>query len=383
MSRLSQYISSAQKILASYDGQIPFAEYIRNYFSREKKYGSKDRKHIASLCYQFFRIGRTISPDDHYARIIAGIFLCNSTAPEGFEAVYNNAAQISQPVEKKIELMGLDTGRIFPAEWLISPLIDSSEFILSHLQQPFLFARIRPGHETDVIKKLNQSGIYFELEGDCLILNIGEKISELLVLNRDVVIQDRNSQRVLSELERIDLPDEPCVWDCCAASGGKSILCYDLLKHNLKLTASDNRKSILLNYRKRLEDAGIKHHKDILLDLTIPAREPGLFDIIINDVPCTGSGTWSRTPERLLYFDPESISQYVSRQQKIIDNTVTHLTIGGYYFYITCSVYQNENEDMVNYIRQKFSLSLQSMEYLKGAGVHADTLFVACFRKIT
>ena len=95
-----------------------------------------------------------------------------------------------------------------------------------------------------------------------------------------------------------------------------------------------------------------------------------------------GHCTWSRTPERLLYFDPESISQYVSRQKKIIDNTVAHLKNGGYYFYITCSVYQNENEDMVNYIRQKFSLSLRKMEYLRGAGIHADTLFVACFNKI-
>jgi len=47
------------------------------------------------------------------------------------------------------------------------------------------------------------------------------------------------------------------VWDCCAASGGKSILAKDVFG-NITLTVSDIRKSILHNLRKRFSEAGIE-----------------------------------------------------------------------------------------------------------------------------
>ena len=53
---------------------------------------------------------------------------------------------------------------------------------------------------------------------------------------------------------------------------------------------------------------------------------------------------------------------------------------GGLFFYITCSVFKTENEDVATALIQKFHLQLLQMEYLKGYEMNADTMFVAVFK---
>ena len=171
-------------------------------------------------------------------------------------------------------------------------------------------------------------------------------------------------------------------WDCCAASGGKSILLYDKLKGNIKLTVSDIRDNILINLGKRLQQAGININRNFIADLTVSSGLSAAenFSIIICDAPCTGSGTWSRNPEQLHFFDKKTIDVYAERQQQIISNVIPHLNTGGIFFYITCSVFKKENEEMVSFIKAKNSqLQLIQMEYLKGYENAADTMFVAVF----
>ena len=63
-------------------------------------------------------------------------------------------------------------------------------------------------------------------------------------------------------------------------------------------------------------------------------------------------------------------------QIKIASNAIPYLQNGGLFFYITCSVFKQENEDVVAALKQKFHLQVLQMEYLKGYEVHADTMFV-------
>jgi 16S rRNA (cytosine967-C5)-methyltransferase len=105
------------------------------------------------------------------------------------------------------------------------------------------------------------------------------------------------------------------------------------------------------------------------------------IDFIIADVPCSGSGTWARTPEQLKFFHQEKIAQYALLQQQIVSNAIPSLAKGGYLLYITCSVFKKENEENVNFIQKNLNLELLKSDYLKGYQMQADTLFAALFRK--
>jgi 16S rRNA (cytosine967-C5)-methyltransferase len=99
-------------------------------------------------------------------------------------------------------------------------------------------------------------------------------------------------------------------------------------------------------------------------------------------VPCSGSGTWGRTPEQLSFFQKNKIQEYADLQREIISNVVPHLAVDGYLLYITCSVFKKENEGNVQLIQQKFpSLQLIHQEILIGYDKKADTMFAALFKK--
>jgi 16S rRNA (cytosine967-C5)-methyltransferase len=128
-----------------------------------------------------------------------------------------------------------------------------------------------------------------------------------------------------------------------------------------------------------------------VVDLSHPVEIKGSneFDLVIADVPCSGSGTWGRTPEQLYYFEADKIEEYAALQMKILPNLVPHIAPGGYLLYITCSVFRKENEANVNFIlRQAIdnagqpTLRLVSSELLKGYDKKADTMFAALFQRV-
>ncbi|MFZ1452381.1 MAG: Fmu (Sun) domain-containing protein, partial [Ferruginibacter sp.] len=220
---------------------------------------------------------------------------------------------------------------------------------------------------------------------DCLALPNSTRVDTILETDKEVVVQDLNSQQVLNFLKdpASSTRHPVSIWDCCAASGGKSILAYDILNGQIELTVSDIRESILSNLKNRFETAGIKNYKSFIADLTIDdcllpiAHCP----LIICDAPCTGSGTWSRTPEQLYYLKRKTIDVYVAMQQQIVSHVIPYLQKDSIFIYITCSVFKNENEDMVNFIKEKFHLQLLQMELLKGYDKKADSMFTAVFKK--
>jgi 16S rRNA (cytosine967-C5)-methyltransferase len=220
------------------------------------------------------------------------------------------------------------------------------------------------------------------IDDNSLALPNATKLEDVLEIDTEVIIQDLNSQRTGRFLATLR-NDKPKVWDCCAASGGKSIMAYDI-NPNIQLTVSDIRESILINLKKRFIRAGIKNYKSFVADLTLD--KSGIVhqasDIIICDAPCSGSGTWSRTPEQLYFFDESEVERYSTLQRKIVSNVIPHLNRKGSFIYITCSVFKKENEEVVEFIKQIFHLQLKQMEVLKGYDKKADSMFIAVFEKL-
>jgi 16S rRNA (cytosine967-C5)-methyltransferase len=152
---------------------------------------------------------------------------------------------------------------------------------------------------------------------------------------------------------------------------------------DIDLTVSDIRPAILHNLKKRFTEAGIHRYTSFVADLSksgsLPA--PTDFDVIIADVPCTGSGTWGRTPEQLYYFNEEEIKRYSDLQKRIVVNAIPYLKTGGFILYITCSVFKQENEGTVDHLLTNFALHLKEMSIIKGYDRKADTMFAALLQK--
>jgi 16S rRNA (cytosine967-C5)-methyltransferase len=101
------------------------------------------------------------------------------------------------------------------------------------------------------------------------------------------------------------------------------------------------------------------------------------FDGIILDAPCSGSGTWGRTPEMINQFEIHKTDFFKRLQQAIVTNVAKHLKPGKPLIYITCSAFKAENEDAVSYITKELGLQLEEMKVLTGYENKADTMFVA------
>ena len=295
-------------------------------------------------------------------------------------------AVIGSPLRKKLSTFDypLSIENIFPWKEELSNGIDYEKFCESFLIQPDLFLRIRPGHTARVLRKLTDGKIDFRMISEsCVVLANSTKLEGVIELNKEAVIQDYNSQQIAGFFQPQTISYKPqASWDCCAASGGKSIMLHDLYPE-LHLTVSDIRESILVNLKKRFAEAGIKKYNSFVTDLStagckLPTDD---YDLIIADVPCTGSGTWSRTPESLCFFESNEIERYSSLQKKIISNIIPKVNSNGILLYITCSVFKKENEEMANFISQKFKMKLLVMKVLSGYSMRADSMFAASFTR--
>jgi len=396
MSRYYSYLNSAKEILAAYSGQEPFASFIKKYFSQHKKYGSKDRKQISHLCYSYFRtaspspeggIRKPLSVSDH--QLLEGLFLCSVEPNEMLAALkpeWND--KVSLPLKEKCSMFNpqFSISNVFPWKDELSGEIDHEKFCESFLIQPDLFIRIRPHHAEQVLLKLDKAGVEYEFISPFTVrLPNSFKADQYFDINKEVVIQDYSSQQIAHFLP-VDHGKPIRVWDCCAASGGKSIMSYDV-NPAIELIVSDVRESILVNLKKRFAEGGIHRYKYFKADLTnedtkaLPLESGDGFDLIICDAPCSGSGTWSRTPEQLFYFEKRRVDDYATLQKKIVTNVIPHLKPGGYLLYVTCSVFKKENEEVVDFIKNNFSLAISRMELLKGYDKKADTMFAALLQK--
>jgi 16S rRNA (cytosine967-C5)-methyltransferase len=385
MSKHHAHINSAKKAIETLSPGEPVAHHLKRFFAADKKYGSKDRKIISSLCYNYYRAGHAFPEKTIEEKILNAYFLCaaeKNVLLEKLSPELNEKA--GWPAEKKCSFLNIGPDKIFPFGALLSDEINKEAFALSFLRQPLLFLRLRPGKAVKILEKLTEAKADFEeINTSCISMPPASKAQDFFKINKDAVVQDMNSQQVFDYFneDHIFHSKEVSVWDCCAASGGKSILLYDMLHGHIDLHVSDMRENILHNLRNRFKDAGIKKYHAFVADLVdenkkLPKKK---YELIVCDAPCTGSGTWSRNPEQLHFFDEKKTEEYAAKQKKIAAAVIPHLQPGGLFFYITCSVFKKENEEVVQYIKEKCGLHLLQAIYLKGYADRADTLFTAVF----
>lgn len=386
--KVEHQLKAFDQIFKSYDGSQPLHRFLFVYFKRNKQMGSSDRRWASRYIYNFFRLGKALIKADYTLRLAIADFLCSQTGSlviENFLPALKEHVVLS--VTEKLALVQqhfpeFDLKDVFSFYENLSDAIERQDFYTSFFTQPDLFLRVNAGQMQKLTGALKQEGIQAEELGDTtLALPNGTKLDKLLTNSKNYQVQDLSSQKTGAFFQ--PQPWDKW-WDCCAASGGKSLLLFDL-EPKVELLVSDVRESSLQNLEERFQEAGLKKYQKKVLDL-LQNNDPDLhhyeFDGIILDAPCSGSGTWGRTPEMLYYFNTHKVDYFSGLQKNIAANVVKYLKSGKPLVYITCSVFKQENEEVVSWLLENLPLKLEKMEVIKGYGNRADTMFVARLIKL-
>ncbi|HEY9003435.1 MAG TPA: RsmB/NOP family class I SAM-dependent RNA methyltransferase [Mucilaginibacter sp.] len=382
MKALNQ-LKTFQRILGSYPAETPLSKFLPGFYRQNKQMGSNDRRVANRLMYNYFRLGKALYNTPTEDRLIVAEFLCNSQTNSFLQHFKPEwALCIGFDIDEKLKLVktaypDFKLTDVFPWSNELSEGIDKQAFLKSFFVQPDLFIRVRKGFEQNVKSVLTKETITFKDEGNgCFSLPNGTRLETLFPQQNFFEVQDLSSQQTANYFK----PEKwDAWWDACAASGGKSLLLHEL-EPNLKLVVSDIRESILANLDERFQQAGLIKYQRKILDLTQnvdPELHNYEFDGIILDAPCSGSGTWGRTPEMISQFEPQKISFFQKLQQSIVRNVVKYLKPGKPLIYITCSAFKAENEANVDFLVKEAGLKLEQQTILKGYENKADTMFVA------
>lgn len=144
-----------------------------------------------------------------------------------------------------------------------------------------------------------------------------------------VELQDAASQAVIHALPD---PDGLQVLDYCAGGGGKALALAAL---GARVSAHDANPARMQDLPARAARAGAK--------ITLADTPRGRFDMVVTDVPCSGSGSWRRAPAGKWGLTRAGLEALCQTQAGILRDAAPRLRAGGWLCYMTCSMLQAEN----------------------------------------
>ena len=363
------------ELLNSYHGKEPLSRYLKKYFHRNRQLGSRDRRLIQQFMFNYFRIGKMYAEKTMEERLAIANHICRTEAGP----LLDYSSREIQRIERLTA--HLEPDKIFPFGRHLSDSIGKAEYIHSFIVQPKAWIRVREEFAAAVEKEFSEKKIEFEKDPEVPLAWSVRNSTPLDQLDSYLLgyfeIQDLSSQKTIGLIQP---KAGETWWDACAGSGGKSLM-MAASEPSINMFCTDARAGILKNLTERFRRSGIKNYTAKMMDLSAGGK-PRIsirFDGILADVPCTGSGTWARTPERLAFFDTGSIAKFQDVQRKIISGIAGLLPENKPFVYITCSVFKEENEDMTSWVAANSPLKLQTQKYFEGAAKGADTMFVARF----
>jgi 16S rRNA (cytosine967-C5)-methyltransferase len=182
-----------------------------------------------------------------------------------------------------------------------------------------------------------------------------------------------DGSRLVAELAAIAMPRPASrvarVWDCCAAPGGKTLL-LALRLGGAEIVASDVSAKRLAQMAARLRRFPYAERVCCIVAdacaIFAPTKERQQdgsqtalsrdFDLILCDVPCSGTGTLARNPEIRLRLQPAELERQSARQRAILQAALARLAPGGRLVYSTCSLEPEENERVVEAVASEAGL---------------------------
>lgn len=361
------------------------AEAVLTRWARGHRFaGSKDRAAIRDHVFDALRRLRTAAARGGSMTgrgVMLGLLdLEGADIASLFNGIGYSPAQLTQPEEQALTDMAEVSGAVFanlPDDiwpiWTDSLGPDSRRIAEVLQERAPITMRVNMGlaSREAALKALRDAGIEaFENARSQTALTITDGSRKLknspAYLGGLVEPQDASSQAVVDLME---LKPGRTVLDYCAGGGGKALA---MAAKGAAVTAHDTNAS-------RMKDIAVRAGR---AQAAITVVKPGdlscdqSFDLVVCDVPCSGSGTWRRTPDAKWRFTQEHLVELVRTQRDIFQTALNFLTRDGHLAYITCSVFNQENQSNVDWACEKFDLELvRSQQFLPDD--LGDGLFVA------
>lgn len=188
-------------------------------------------------------------------------------------------------------------------------------------------------------------------------------------VNSDSLPQMDDGSRLVAEIAVAAMPlvagRAARVWDCCAAPGGKALM-LALRLADAEILATDVSAKRVAQMAARLRRYSYAQRvRCAVADASAAVAEverDAKFDLILCDVPCSGTGTLARNPEIRHRLCVEELKRQSARQRSILSGALQRLAPGGRLVYSTCSLEPEENEHVVEAMTSGTGLRLISVE---------------------
>jgi 16S rRNA (cytosine967-C5)-methyltransferase len=190
-------------------------------------------------------------------------------------------------------------------------------------------------------------------------------------------IQDIGSQAILDAAG----VEPGGLWlDACAGAGGKTLQLATLLGPAGRVRAHDIRPAALDELDLRARRAGLSGRIERLAG--VPDARAAAYDGVLVDAPCSGSGTWRRSPHLKWATAPARVRACARAQLTLLSRFALLVRPGGRLIYATCSLCRTENEDVASaFLAAHPSFSAASSRTLLPADLDGDGYFACDLRR--
>ena len=380
---------------------------LQSYFRSKKYIGSKDRKFISNSFWNILRHRYKIHWHLDYLNLevtfekemMLELFFLNKD-------YFNNSSKIRQLFILKYKeikifhdvdldfLKRLNCKEFYNKEMPEHIFYELPKYLLKSLKNSF------KNEWRDVALSLNQEG-FFDIRVNMLqgksrdeIYHLLEDIKVPLQLTKYSTLGIRLSKRFpieghklfkkgfleiqgeASQLVSILLDVKPGmqVADICSGAGGKSLILADIMKNKGRILSLDTNKKKLSNAGLRLKRAGVHNVERRLVkpNWNVTGLEKK-FDLVLIDAPCSGIGTWSRSPDSKFSFSPKKLQELINIQAELLLKGSLMVAPGGKLAYVVCSFLPEEGVDQIKKFKKEIKPDFSEISL---TNIWQDTIFL-------
>ncbi len=321
---------------------------IQQEFAANRSFGSRDRKLYRELIYTTLRYLPWIDPlldtDPARASTIVAWLAADLPATKAYRAgTCGDWPRCPASIASRAAHLHLDPSLLLPA-WLarhcpaagVAPDLDALH------ARAAVWLRLQTPDPAPVLAEFASLGWATRpaavLPGALELLSDADITKTNSFLSGLVEVQDLGSQLILASAA---IAPGGRWLDACAGAGGKALQLAAILGANGQVDAYDIRAGALRELQIRAARARLNNIA------ILPAAPTALYDGVLVDAPCSGTGTWRRSPHLKWTTTPAQVTAAAEQQLALLTQYAALVRPGGQLIYATCSLSHFENEDVI------------------------------------